>query len=98
MPKSVAAHEAVSVIQSGNRVYVHGMAAAPIALVEAMSARKNELRDVEVIHLHTEGPAPYAEPDCADSFRVNALFVAGNVRKAVQEGCSETEFCPSMLP
>jgi 4-hydroxybutyrate CoA-transferase len=95
MPKSVAAHEAVSVIQSGNRVYVHGMAAAPIALVEAMSARKNELRDVEVIHLHTEGPAPYAEPDCADSFRVNALFVAGNVRKAVQEG--RADYIPVFL-
>lgn len=84
--KSVSAEEAVKVIRSGNRVYVHGIAAAPQTLIQAMTARSDELRDVEVVHLHTEGPAPYAEPGMELSFRVNALFVGGNVRKAIQEG------------
>lgn len=86
MQKSVSAEEAVKVIRSANRVYIHGIAAAPQALVQAMTARADELRDVEVVHLHTEGPAPYAEPGMERSFRVNALFVGGNVRKAIQEG------------
>ena len=30
--------------------------------------------------------APYADPQHAASFRTNALFVGGNVRKAIAEG------------
>jgi acyl-CoA hydrolase len=51
-----------------------------------MTNRHSELKKVEVIHLHTEGPAPYAEPEFKDSFFVNSLFVGANVRKAVNEG------------
>ncbi|HWV39517.1 MAG TPA: acetyl-CoA hydrolase/transferase C-terminal domain-containing protein [Vulgatibacter sp.] len=85
-PRIVTAEKAVEVIRSGQRVFVHGQSATPRVLVEAMSARADELRRVEVVHLHTEGPAPYAEPENAEAFRVNALFVGANVRKAVQEG------------
>jgi 4-hydroxybutyrate CoA-transferase len=84
--KSVSAEEAVKAIRSGRRVYVHGIAAAPQVLIQAMTARADELRDVEVVHLHTEGPAPYAERGMEASFRVNSLFVGGNVRQAIQEG------------
>ena len=83
--KSSAA-DAVSCIKSGDRVFIHGVAAAPLQLITAMTARADELRDVEIVHLHTEGTAPYAEPQYEDSFRVNAFFVGANVRKAVQEG------------
>jgi len=86
MDRWTRAAEAVSIIRSGDRVFVHSVAAAPRLLVEAMTARGGELRDVEVVHVHTEGPAPYAAPERAGSFRVNALFVGANVRKAVQEG------------
>jgi len=86
MPQFVSAAEAVQVIRSNDRVFVHGVAATPQLLVEAMTARAPELRDVEVVHLHTEGPAPYADPENAGHFRVNSLFVGANVRKAVQEG------------
>lgn len=86
MTAYVSAEEAVRCIQSGDRVFVHSIAAAPRKLVEAMTARAPELRDVEVVHLHTEGPAPYAEPGMEESFRVNALFVGANVRKALAEG------------
>jgi 4-hydroxybutyrate CoA-transferase len=84
--ESVTAEEAVKAIRSGRRVYIHGIAAAPQALIKAMTARADELRDVEVVHLHTEGPAPYAAPEMKDSFRVNSLFVGGNVRDAIREG------------
>ncbi len=86
MGRWTSAAEAVSVIRSGDRVFVHSVAAAPRLLLEAMTARSAELRDVEVVHLHTEGPAPYAAPDHAGHFRVNALFVGANVRDAVQSG------------
>lgn len=86
MPDFVSAARAVEVIQSGQRVFVHGVAATPQVLIDAMVERAPELQDVEVVHLHTEGPASYTDPGMEGHFRVNSLFVGANVRQAVQEG------------
>ncbi|MBX3297142.1 MAG: acetyl-CoA hydrolase/transferase family protein [Acidobacteria bacterium] len=86
MAKFVSAEEAVGSIASGDRVFIHGVAAAPRVLIEAMVDRSGELRGVELVHLHTEGRAPYSLPEHEDSFHVNAFFVGGNVREAVNEG------------
>lgn len=91
----VSADEAVNIVKSGDRVLIHGMAAAPTTLIEALSRRAPELRDVEIVQLHTEGPAPYAEPGMEKSFRVNALFVGPNIRKAVAEG--RADYVPIFL-
>lgn len=90
-----SAEEAVSVIRSGNRVFIHSVAAAPQRLIQAMTARAPELKDVEIVHLHTEGPAPYAAPEMRQSFRVNALFVGANVRDAINSG--ESSYIPVFL-
>jgi acyl-CoA hydrolase len=95
MSRIVSAEEAVSVIKSGARVFLHSVAAAPRRLIEAMTARAPELRVVEIVSLHTEGPAPYAAPELAKSFRVNALFVGANVRRAVEEG--RADYLPVFL-
>ena len=89
------AEEAVSVIRSDNRVFIQSVAAAPRLLIEAMTARAPELRNVELVHLHTEGPAPYAAPEMRQSFRVNALFVGANVREAINSG--ESSYIPVFL-
>lgn len=86
MAKFVSAEEAVGSIASGDRVFIHGVAAAPRVLIEALVDRSGELRGVELVHLHTEGRAPYSLPEHEDSFHVNAFFVGGNVREAVNEG------------
>jgi acyl-CoA hydrolase len=95
MSRTVSAEEAVSVIKSGDRVFVHSVAAAPRHLLQAMTARAGELRVVEIVSLHTEGDAPYAAPELASSFRVNSLFVGANVRQAVQEG--RADYLPVFL-
>ena len=95
MSRTVTAEEAVSVVQSGNRVFVHSVAAAPQRLLEALTARAEALRVVEIVSLHTEGAAPYAAPEHAKSFRVNALFVGANVRQAVEEG--RADYMPVFL-
>lgn len=79
------AAQAVKWIQSGQRVYLHQGCAEPEPLVEAMTDRAGELRDVEVVHLATMGRARYAEAEYRQSFRHNALFVGANVRRAVQQ-------------
>ena len=87
--------EAVASIASGERVFVHSVAAAPQRLIAALVARAAELRDVELVHLHTEGPAPYAAAPLAMSFRTSALFVGANVRAAVASG--EADYIPIFL-
>ena len=66
--------QALSHITSNSRVFIHSVAAAPQSLIEAMMHYSNALRNVEIIQLHTEGPAPYAEPGMEQSFKVNAFF------------------------
>jgi len=95
MNRTVSAAEALSAVKSGDRVFVHSVAAAPRRLVEALAARASELRVVEIVKLHTEGPAPYAAPELAKSFRVNALFVGPNVRRAVNE--ARADYLPVFL-
>ncbi|WP_039948820.1 acetyl-CoA hydrolase/transferase family protein [Leptospira fainei] len=93
--KFTTADQAVSLIQSYNRVFIHSVFAAPPLLIEAMSKRANELKDVEIVHIHTEGPVPYAMPGNEASFRTNALFVGPNMRKAVEEG--RADYVPVFL-
>ncbi|MEI7554666.1 acetyl-CoA hydrolase/transferase C-terminal domain-containing protein [Candidatus Chlorohelix sp.] len=91
----VSFEEAVKVIKSRDRVYIHSISAAPQRLIDAMTARAPELKGVEIIHLHTEGTAPYAAPELAESFHTNALFVGPNMRKAVESG--QADYTPVFL-
>jgi len=83
------AEKAVKYINSGDRVFIHGVAMTPKTLVKAMTERAAELKNVEVVHIHTEGEAPYASPDMVESFHTNSCFVAGNIRKALTEGVAD---------
>ncbi len=85
MKNYASALEAAKLIKSGDRVFIHSIACPPTDLINAMVARANELRKVEIVQIHTEGPAPYTDEKYKDSFRVNAMFVGSNCRKAVNE-------------
>lgn len=84
MKKGVSAAELVQNIKSGQRVFIHGAAATPNVLIEALVNRAeespNQLENVELIHLHTVGPARYVEPQFRKNFRVINLFVGPNLR------------------
>lgn len=95
MKSFVSAEEAVKIIKSGDRVFIHSAVAAPQLLISEMAKRAEELEDVEIVKLHTDGPAPYAQPGMERHFRVNAFFVGGNVRKAVNEG--RADYLPVFL-
>lgn len=81
-----SAQEAVTVVQSGQRIFVQGACATPTPLLEALVARGDELHDVEITHLHTYGPTPYTDERWAGHFSLRALFVAENTRAAVNAG------------
>ena len=89
--KSVSPAEAVKVIKSGDHVHLSSVASVPQVLVNAMCdrGRAGELKDVHIHHLHTEGVAPYVEPEFEGVFQHDAFFVGGNVRKSVQAGLAD---------
>ncbi|MBC7874507.1 MAG: 4-hydroxybutyrate CoA-transferase [Ferruginibacter sp.] len=89
MTNYVSAEEAVKLIKSGDRVLVQAASATPQTLLKAMVGRASELRDVEIVHIHTEGYAAYADPMYSDSFKTNCFFIGGNMRKYVQLGSAQ---------
>tara|TARA_Y100000782_G_C10188440_1_gene268445 strand:- start:5150 stop:6421 length:1272 start_codon:yes stop_codon:yes gene_type:complete len=86
MYNAVSPETAVQLIHSGDRVFIQTAAAAPQVLINAMTERADELRDVEIVHLHIDGEAPYAHEKYAKSFQVNSLFIGPNLRHATQSG------------
>jgi acyl-CoA hydrolase len=84
--KLTTADAALRVLESDMRVYVHANAAFPSVLLQALTRRAGQVRNVEVMHLLGFGDAYYNRPEFAESFRHNALFIGPNVRKTLQEG------------
>jgi acyl-CoA hydrolase len=70
-------------------------AATPEVLLEALVDRAPELQDVEVVHLHCEGPGPHLAPSMAGHFRHRALFVGPNAREAINDG--RADYVPVFL-
>lgn len=87
--------EAVAGIRSGERIYLHAAAAVPTVLLDALVARAPELSDVDVVHLHVEGPGPHLAPEMAGHFRHQALFIGPNARTAINEG--RADYVPVFL-
>ncbi|HKK92972.1 MAG TPA: acetyl-CoA hydrolase/transferase C-terminal domain-containing protein [Longimicrobiales bacterium] len=92
--RAESADDVVSHIRSGDRVFVHGAAATPTPLLEAI-ARRTDLEGVEVYHLHLSGPIPFAEPDHEGRVFSNSLFTGPALRRPIAEG--RADFIPVFL-
>jgi acetyl-CoA hydrolase len=93
--KIVSPQEAVAQIESRQQVFVHGGAATPSLLLDALCARASELTDVGLVHLHAEGPGPHLRREMAGHLRHRALFIGPNARDAVNEG--RADYVPVFL-
>jgi 4-hydroxybutyrate CoA-transferase len=93
--RQTTAERALEAVRSGQRVYIHPGCAAPLPLMEALSARASELVNVEVVHLLTLGKVGYTLPEMSGHFRHNAMFIGGNVRDAVNDG--RADYMPIFL-
>jgi len=89
--KFISAAEAVKVVKSNDRVHLHSVAVTPHPLIRALVERgKNkEFRNVRIQHIHTEGPAPYADKELEGVFQLESFFVGHNVRKQTQAGYAD---------
>ena len=81
-------------VRSGMTVFLHGAAATPTPLINALAAR-SDLENVRIVHLHTKGTAPYVAPEKESAFRAVSLFTGAPLRQAVAEG--RADFMPVFL-
>jgi len=86
--------DVVARIRSGMNVFVHGAAATPTPLIEAL-ARRTDLEGVTLYHLHLEGAAPFVDAGNASRFRSVSLFAGENVRAAIEDG--RADYVPVFL-
>jgi len=89
--KFVSAKEAVKIIKSNDRIHLHSVAVTPHPLINAMCerGRNKEFRNVRIQHIHTEGPAPYADQEFEGVFQLESFFIGHNVRKQTQSGFAD---------
>ncbi|MCI1821118.1 acetyl-CoA hydrolase/transferase family protein [Megasphaera sueciensis] len=90
--KIVTAEDAISHIQSGDKVVFTHACGESQCLTNALVAQAERLENVEILHMVAMGTAPYCQPGMEKHFHHNALFVGGSTRKAVEEG--RADFTP----
>ncbi len=95
MTSFVTAEEALARVESGNRVFVQGSSQTPTVLLDALAAQGARLRGVEIVSITLQGRVAVAEPELADSFHVNSLFVSSAIRPSVDLGYAD--YVPTFL-
>ena len=92
MANYTTAAEAVKLIRPHDHVYIQGSTSIPEVLVQAMTDRAAELTDVTLYSAFAvgRGDAPYCKPEFKDTFLVNSLFVANNIRRWLAQGYGQT--------
>lgn len=95
MQRRVSAEEAVSHIRSGDHIYIQGSTSLPTVLIEALSKRGHELKDVTVYYGFGVGreDSPLCKPEFKDSFLIDCFFVNNTIRKYIAEGYGVTTPC-----
>ena len=93
--KYVSAEKALSVIQSNQRVFMHGSACTPLHMMRELAKQSYRLQNVELVSITVFGDIEIDKPQYKDSFHINSLFVSASVRQAVNEG--RADFVPVFL-
>ena len=91
----VSAEEALQIIQSGHRVFLHGSACTPTFMLQRLALQADRLRGVELVSISVYGEVEIARPEYLPSFYFNSLFVSESIRKAVNEG--RADYVPVFL-
>ncbi|WP_290798013.1 acetyl-CoA hydrolase/transferase family protein [Flavihumibacter sp. UBA7668] len=91
----VSAEEALSVIQSGNRVFVQGSAQTPSYMMSKLAEQKDRLQQVELVNITVYGDMVVDKPEYQGHFHINSLFVSASIRDAVQAG--RADYVPVFL-
>ena len=93
--KYISAGEAVKFIEPGYRVFIHGSAATPVSLVEALQKRHAELYNIELVSITTLGDVNFNKPEYRKSFYFNSLFVSAATRSVANS--EDGDYTPIFL-
>ena len=95
MIEYVSAEEAVKIVKSGDRVFIHGSAATPVHLIKALQNRHEELKNIELVSITNLGDVDFDKPEYRKSFFFNSLFVSANTRSVVNS--DDGDYVPVFL-
>ena len=90
--KYISPSQAVSLIDSGDSIYIQGSTSIPEILCQALADRGNELKDVTIYAAFAVGrcESPFCRPEYKDAFNIKSLFVANNIRRWLADGYGTT--------
>ena len=88
-PYYVSPKEALAVIKSNQRIYIHGSAHTPTYLLKHLAAEAHRLQNVEIVSISVYGDLQIDKPEFKNHFNFNSLFVSASVRNAVKEGYAD---------
>ena len=94
-PNYTTALDALSVLESNDSVFIQTAAAAPQELIKALVLKGENLSNISVYQMHTEGDAPYVNPKYKGIFNTHCFFVGANTREAV--GNANADYIPVFL-
>ena len=93
--KYISAADALQLVKSGDRVFIHGSAQTPTNMLRELSLQSDRLKDVELVFISVLGQIFVDQPGMEDSFNINSLFVSEPIRKSVNEG--RADYVPIFL-
>ncbi|NQZ75691.1 MAG: acetyl-CoA hydrolase/transferase family protein [Ekhidna sp.] len=83
--------DALSLINDGDNVFIHSAAMTPSTLVDGL--KNLDVKNVNLIHIHTESGAEYLNED---KFTTYSCFVGGNIRKLINSS-NKANYIPVFL-
>ena len=91
----VSAEEALQIVQSNQRIFIHGSACTPLFMLHQLALQASRLQHVELISISLYGDVELDKPEYYPHFHFNSLFVSGSIRQAVKEG--RADYVPVFL-
>jgi len=95
MIEYISAEEAVKIVKSGDRIFIHGSAATPVHLVKTLQNRHDEIENIELVSITNLGDINFDKPQYRKSFFFNSLFVSANTRSVVNS--DDGDYVPVFL-
>ncbi len=87
--------QALALIQDGETLWCHSMAATPYAMLNALARVAMEKRDLTLLSLHTEHSQALCAAELQGHLRQRVFFVGSPTRPAVQ--CGLADYVPAFL-
>jgi acyl-CoA hydrolase len=85
----VSLADAIGMIRDRQRIFVHGSAATPSALLSELERQHSRFTQLEILCISILGEAAERLAAHEDTFVFNAMFVSAPIRKTVNDGPSD---------